>query len=257
MFVNVQRTIFEPQTQQLKEKQIHIILPVYNPIAGWAENVIDRFRALEVACDQIAPLKLIVVNDGSNKGDVKVGGALIVERIPECHFISYDENRGKGYALRQGVMAADSAYILYTDVDFPYTHQSMMEMIHAMLSGKWDAVIGTRDDSYYSQLPGTRRRISHYLKQMNARVLGLRVADTQGGLKAFSAELKSHFLATQIDRYLFDLEFIYRLSKKKSVRMLPLKVKLRDGVEFSQVPMRILMGEFRNFLKVFFSRNRN
>ena len=72
-------------------------------------------------------------------------------------------------------------------------------------------------------------------------------------MKGFTKEIKPVFLKTQIDRYLFDLEFIYLLSRMKNTRILPVKVKLRDGVEFSKVRLNILTGEFRNFLKVLFS----
>jgi glycosyltransferase involved in cell wall biosynthesis len=178
---------------------------------------------------------------------------MIQQEIVGMHWVQNDLNRGKGHALRTGVEVANSEYIIFTDVDFPYTEESMLDLIGQLLSGEYDAVIGTRDDSYYNSLPTSRKRISFLLKNLNARLLGLKIADTQGGLKGFTKKLKPVFLQTEIDRYLFDLEFIYLLSRNKSYRLLPLKVKLRDGVEFSKVRFGILFGEFKNFLKVWWS----
>ena len=200
-----------------------------------------------------AKLQLVIVNDGSVKGKIKEGKAMIQHEIVGMHWVQNDLNRGKGHALRTGVEVANSEYIIFTDVDFPYTEKSMLDLIDQLRSGEYDAVIGTRDDSYYNSLPASRKRISFLLKNLNARLLGLKIADTQGGLKGFTKKLKPVFLQTEIDRYLFDLEFIYLLSRNKSYRLLPLKVKLRDGVEFSKVRFGILFGEFQNFLKVWWS----
>lgn len=235
---------------------IHIVLPVYNPIDGWAENVIQRFKALEKACLSIAKLHLVIVNDGSVKGNLTEGKEMIQKEIIDMHWIQNDLNRGKGFALRKGVEIADSEYIIFTDIDFPYTESSMLDLINQLISGDYDAVIGTRDNSYYNSLPASRKRISFLLKNLNAKLLGLKIADTQGGLKGFTKKIKPVFLQTEIDRYLFDLEFIYLLSRKESYRLLPLEVKLREGVEFSKVRFSILFSEFQNFLKVWWSTRR-
>ena len=204
-------------------------------------------------CLDFGELYLIIVDDGSSTQNIRTGRLLIEADLPEARWIEYTPNRGKGYALRKGVEAADSAFIIYTDIDFPYTNKSILAIIENLVSGKYDAVIGTRDESYYDNLPSSRRWISHILKKLNALILRLKIPDTQGGLKGFTKELKPVFLKTRIDRYLFDLEFIYLLSRKRNSRILPVKVKLREGVEFSKVRLKILAGEFKNFLKVLFS----
>ncbi len=239
--------------KQIVKKNIHIVLPVFNPIDGWAENVISRFNELKSECRHLGKLSMIIVNDGSTSANMRTGCDYLRTNLPEIQWIEYKKNRGKGYALRKGVEAADSDFIVYTDIDFPYTNESVVAIIEKLVTGRYDAVIGSRDESYYSSLPASRRWISHFLKRLNAILLGLKISDTQGGLKGFTKAIKPVFLQTQIDRYLFDLEFIYLLSRMKNARILPVKVKLREGVEFSKVRVHILTGEFRNFLKVLFT----
>jgi hypothetical protein len=77
------------------------------------------------------------------------------------------------------------------------------------------------------------------------------VDDTQAGLKGFTKKVKPVFLATTINRYLFDLEFIYLLSSKKNnFKIEGIPITLRPGITFSHMNKKILLQEARNFLKI-------
>lgn len=228
---------------------LDIILPAYNPLPGWEDNVIGRFQSLEKALPAIK-ITLFIVNDGSHTLDEPSSLALLRKAIPDIQWISYNDNQGKGYALREGVKKSTGDYILYTDIDWPYTEESMIQLIKALMEGA-DAVIGTRDEGYYAHLPRSRRRISRLLRKINASFLRLKVDDTQAGLKGFTNKVKPVFLATSINRYLFDLEFIYLLSSKKNnFKILGIPITLRSGITFSQMNRKILFQEARNFLKI-------
>src|SRR6185436_20096253 len=101
--------------------------------------------------------------DGSIHIDESGSLKILKEKIPELTWISYAKNKGKGHALRQGILASSSDFILYTDIDWPYTEESMMGLIQLMLD-HGDVVIGTRDEAYYNHLPKTRRQISKWLR---------------------------------------------------------------------------------------------
>jgi glycosyltransferase involved in cell wall biosynthesis len=228
-------------------QRIDIILPAYNPLPGWEDVVIQRFRSIRMALPELA-FHLIIVNDGSTKLDEE-----IIERlqaaIPELQWIAYRENQGKGYALRQGVSDAGGDFILYTDIDWPYTEESMIRLIRRLMEGA-EVVIGIRDEAYYKHLPSARRLISKWLRTFNAWFLRLRANDTQAGLKGFRKHIIPIFLSTTINRYLFDLEFIYLLSKQKKLKMESLPIQLREGITFSRMNKRILLQEGWNFLKI-------
>ncbi len=228
---------------------LDIILPAYNPLPGWEEIVIGRFQSLEKALPAFK-ITLFIVNDGSRTLDETTSNTLLRNAIPDIQWISYKDNKGKGYALREGVKKTSGDYILYTDIDWPYTEESMLGLIK-ILDKKTDAVIGIRDAEYYAHLPLSRRRISKLLRKINANFLRLKVDDTQAGLKGFSKKVKPIFLATTINRYLFDLEFIFLLSSKKNaVNVQGIPITLRPGITFSQMNRKILLQEARNFFKI-------
>lgn len=227
---------------------LDIILPAYNPLPGWETTVIQRFQTLQKALPDLN-IHLTIVNDGSQKLDETTALEVLRNQIPDLKWISYPANRGKGYALRQGVAKSEGDLILYTDIDWPYQEQSMLEVIDQLRKGA-DAVIGTRDSRYYDNLPAARRRISKLLRAINARFLRLKVDDTQAGLKGFTKNLAPVFLKTTIDRYLFDLEFIYLLSKRKDISVQGHPITLRPGITFSSMNRKILMQEAKNFVKI-------
>ena len=227
---------------------LDIILPAYNPLPGWEDIVIGRFQSLVKALPDVK-IRLFIVNDGSQRLDENHSMGLIKEVIPDLQWISYKENRGKGYALRQGVKKSTADFVVYTDIDWPYTEESMIGVIRT-LTASADAVIGKRDDNYYTHLPPARRRISRLLRSFNAKLLRLKVDDTQAGLKGFRKNVKDIFLSTTIDRYLFDLEFIYLISAKKEIKVIGYPISLRPGITFSKMNRKILFQEARNFLKI-------
>ena len=227
---------------------LDIILPAYNPLPGWEDIVIGRFQSLVKALPDVK-IRLFIVNDGSQRLDENHSAGVIQEVIPDLQWISYKENRGKGYALRQGVKNSTADFVVYTDIDWPYTEESMIGVIRTLM-GSADAVIGKRDENYYTHLPPARRRISRLLRSFNAKLLRLKVDDTQAGLKGFRKNIKDIFLSTTIDRYLFDLEFIYLISAKKEMKVVGYPIALRPGITFSKMNRKILFQEARNFLKI-------
>ena len=166
--------------------RLDILIPVYEPIDGWAEDLIVQYRILLSRLPESVKTQLIIVNDGSKK-NIEKDGDYIKSIIPETLWISYPENHGKGYALREAARHSDGDIIMYTDYDFPYTFGSMARMIEKLLTSEADAVVGNRDDSYYAHISPRRRRISIFLKSVNRILFSLPTNDTQCGLKAFKA----------------------------------------------------------------------
>lgn len=225
-----------------------VVVPCYNPFEGWEKMLCDRLQELELATQQ--KVKLILVNDSSTSGVTDEAMAFIAECVPNHVYISYPENRGKGYALRKGVEAAQTDLILYTDIDFPYTTDSMVEVLKSLTAGA-DVAAGTRNDLYYQQTPRRRTIISKLLRFTFKWVFGLPITDTQCGLKGFNQKGKNIFLSTKINRFLFDMEFIALAAKNKSIKLTPVAVSLRHDVVFSRMNLGILTREALNFLYIF------
>ena len=110
--------------------------------------------------------------------------------------------------------------------------------------------IGIRSEEYYTHLPKARVRISKLLRWFIKKFLRIPTDDTQCGLKGFNKKGKEVFLQTTINRYLFDLEFIF-LAARNNLSIQTVEVQLRPEVTLSKMNWKILIQEFGNFLKIF------
>ncbi len=223
------------------------MLPCYNPQEGWAERVLEAYRTIEAALP--SPPGLTVVNDGSTRGVEPADWQMLAAAIPRFRWMENAQNRGKGYTLRRGVQAATAERIIYTDIDFPYTEASLLAVYRALEAGV-DVAAGVKDHHYYEGVPFLRRQISRALRGMVKVLLRLPIADTQCGLKGFNRRGREAFLATTIDRYLFDLEFLHGAFRRFGLNVRPVPATLKPGIVFSRMHPRILLTEGGNFLKV-------
>ena len=226
--------------------RLHVIVPCYNPPPGWenalAAHFLDFSRAMEGRAGEV---KLVVVNDGTSAHTGASNFAYLKELLPTVGIVDYAQNRGKGYALRQGVASTEADFYLFTDADFPYTIDSMLRVVET-LQQQGGIAAGNRDTAYYDRVPLLRKWLSQFLRWMLRHVLRQPIDDSQCGLKAFDNAGKAVFLKTTIDRFLFDLEFLMLANGK--VPVTPVQVELRESVVFSAVSWKILATEGRNFL---------
>ncbi|MGB0864329.1 MAG: glycosyltransferase [Saprospiraceae bacterium] len=230
--------------------KLDIVLPCYNPLPDWEKRIINAMNTLKSALPDVE-LYLYIVNDGSSQ---KVEPTLIwalKDVIRNFQFIEYKKNRGKGYALRQGVAETKNDLCIYTDIDFPYEMESFLRIYEDLKKGS-DVSIGVRSEVYYESVPKVRIWISKTLKFFVRNLLSLPVTDTQCGLKGFNKKGKVLFLQTTIDRYLFDLEFVFNTAKQKALKLHPVTVELRPGIVFTNMNFKVLFQEGRSFLKIFF-----
>ncbi len=223
-----------------------IILPSYNPVSNWINTIRNSFDDVS----SLGLIEFIIVNDGSNKNFDHDELQSYLTSNSSIHFINYTVNRGKGYALREGVSQAKGKFIIYTDIDFPYTHKSLIEIYSALKDERADIAIGVRGEEYYTHLSKSRVRISKLLRWFIKIFLRIPTDDTQCGLKGMNQKGKAVFLQTTIDRYLFDLEFIFLCARKK-LTIKTVEVELRPEIVLSRMNWTILLQEFGNFLKIF------
>jgi len=237
----------------MAKPSLTILLPCYNPSKGWHNQVIDSMHILrkELAAE-FSIINLVIVNDGSTSGidsDFKKG---IVDDAAPVHFVEYEINRGKGYALRQGAAEVSTDYCIYTDIDFPYQEKSMVLMAKKLLEGN-EVVLGHRGKDYYDKTPWFRKVISKTLRWVLKTFLRLPTDDSQCGLKGYDQKGLQLFLETKIDRFLFDLEFI-KMAAKRKLKITTSEAELKPNIVFSKVNLKILFRESLNFVKVLFRK---
>ena len=234
-----------------KISSLDILLPCYNPPLGWEKNVIVSVKQIAKACE-IGNIKVILVNDGSTTGIGNDSIEMLREGIfpVPFTFLTLPENKGKGHALREAAKTTSGEIQIFTDIDFPYSTESFTAVTKALQGGA-DIAAGVREENYYEHVPAIRKFISRLFRKVLRIALRLEITDTQAGLKGFNAKGKKLFIQTTIDRFLFDLEFIFLASNARDIHLVPVQVKLRPEVVFSKMNWRILLGEMGNFLKIF------
>src|SRR5262249_25124126 len=139
-------------------------------------------------------------------------------------------NMGKGFSIRNGVLNSSGSYIIFTDMDMIYSLENL-EAVLAELQGGSDIVVGNRRlaESVYT-VPNSlikyvyRRHSVGMIFNLLVRLLsGLRIKDTQSGLKGFKHETAALiFPSINTDRFVFDVEiFILAKALGKTVREIP------------------------------------
>lgn len=226
---------------------ISVILPVYNPSAGWADNAIAESIKLRDSMPD-AHFEFIMVNDGSTSEIYQREK----DKIAASHIrlIEYSPNCGKGEALRRGVAASSGELIIYTDIDFPYTQESIRQVIDILRSGHRDVVIGIKDKEYYAHVPAFRRFVSKLLRFFVRVFFRIPTDDFMCGLKGFNRKGKPIFLETAIDRYLFDLEFMFLLSRHPEITSTTEEIHLKDNIQFRKMNPQIIRTELRDLFRI-------
>jgi len=239
----------------LQPYDLEIIQPVYNPDKNWVEKYYAHYEELKLLFPTIN-LRIILVNDGSDKNMDSSITEQLKEKIIHIEVVSYDVNKGKGFALRKGMQATSAPYILYTDYDFPYELISLKQAYQKLLEGN-DVVIGIRNEDYYKKLSFLRTLISKSFNLFNKLVLQIPYSDTQSGLKAFSTKGKALLLETTINRFLFDTEFICKACKNKNIKIATVNIKLNKEVKFTKINALVILQEIKNLFSISWRLVRN
>lgn len=231
---------------------VSLVLPCYNPPAGWEQIICSAYRAF---CGRIQDqVEMLVVFDGLSSPVTKEAITFLEQNIQHLKLIRYEQNMGKGYAIRQGVAQATGDLVIYTDIDFPYTTDSLYRVYDELKKGEIDVAIGVKDDAYYAHVPFLRRIISRFLRFLIRMFLSMPITDTQCGLKGFNRSVAPLFLKTTINRYLFDLEFVRNSFKSKKYRVKAIPVTLNENVHFRSMNYRILLSESVDFMRLLFRK---
>ncbi|MFN8017747.1 MAG: glycosyltransferase [Acidimicrobiales bacterium] len=194
----------------------------------------------------VGGLEVLVVDDGSGDGTGAAARAAGADRV-----IELPVNRGKGAAVRAGVLAASGRTIAFTDADLSYAPGQIEGLARAVEEG-WDVVVGNRhhrDSTTIVEAGGMRRIGGRGINLATRLVLSTPRADTQCGLKAFEHQVgKVLFGRTQIDGFAFDVEVLH-LAERYDLAILEVPVEVanseRSTVHVARDAFRLLVDLVR------------
>ncbi|WP_421119188.1 glycosyltransferase [Aquihabitans daechungensis] len=192
------------------DHRLSVIVPAFGE-AGGIGAAIERIRTELAAVAADGGLEVVVVDDGSGDGTAAAARAAGADQVLE-----FPENRGKGAAVRAGMLAATGRTLVFTDADLSYAPAQIERLLAAVESG-WDVVVGNRHHAGSTTIVA-----AGVLRQVGGRVINLATRavlvgphqDTQCGLKAFRSDVaRVIFGHSRIDGFAFDIEVIHLVER--------------------------------------------
>ncbi len=162
-------------------------------------------------------VELIFVDDGSDDGTADVVERACKEAALDAEVMRFSENRGKGAAVRAGLLSAGGDTVGFVDADLSAGPPEIERVFAAVDAGRADVVLASRAaaDATITVRQPFGRRWSGWLFNIGLRASGLtRLPDTQCGLKAFRADVvPALFEPLVATGFAFDVEVLARAGR--------------------------------------------
>ncbi|MEY2502699.1 MAG: hypothetical protein QOI07_3033 [Verrucomicrobiota bacterium] len=222
-----------------------LVIPAFNEAERIARTLRDCLGYLEATSPAS---ELIVVNDGSTDATSSIVAEVFAAATPVAtRLIEHSPNRGKGAAVRQGLLAATKPIGLFSDADLSTPIEETPKLIEPIAAGELDVAFGSRalDRSLIGQRQPWRREQGGRVFNLIVRLAtGLPFWDTQCGFKAFRLDAFRPILqAAKTDGFGFDVELLY-LARQAGLRLreVPVRWNHYEGskVSFARDSIRML-----------------
>ncbi len=203
--------------------KISLCIPMYNELSIIRDTACAVSEYMEKTFDEY---EIIFSNDGSTDGCDKAVEEL---NLPCVRVIGYEQNRGKGYAVRQAMLASDGDIVMFTDADLAYGLDVIKKTYDTFMANpRSDMVIGSRNlaKDGYEGYTFIRKLMSKVYIKVLCIAGGFKLSDSQCGCKAFTSEaVKKIFPRCEVDRFAFDFECIlWAVKYNMTITEMPVKI---------------------------------
>lgn len=203
---------------------LSIIIPAYNEekrIEKTIQNIVSYLA--EKFADNY---EIIIVDDRSKDKTVEIVKKLSREN-EKIKIMVNEENYGKGYSVKKGMLNAQGKYLLFSDADLSTPIEELDKLLFWIEKG-YDIAIGSRslkDSQVIVHQPFYREMMGKIFNKLVKIWCLSDFVDTQCGFKLFNKEVaKKIFTQTKINRFAFDVEILY-LAKRNGLRVKEIPVR--------------------------------
>lgn len=224
---------------------LSVIVPAYNEqdrILPTLENTLAYLG------DQSYPSEIIVVSDGSRDDTARVAQSFQSSGHVSVQALEYHPNRGKGYAVRYGMLRGRGRIMMFMDADYAVPMEYCVRGLE-MIDQGFDIAIASRavEGAEIQQHQNSLRKLSAKIYTFIQNIyLGIHYPDTQCGFKFFTHRAaRTLFGLQKLDSVIFDPEILW-LARKKGYRVGQFPVQWRHVAD-----SRIQYDNLRKSLFVF------
>ena len=241
---SIMRRSFSIWTGARMRVELAVVMPAYNEGNRIYENLLTAANVIGQFCPSF---RIIAVNDGSTDNTEAQMRRAAAENS-RIGIISYEKNRGKGYAIRRGMSASKAQYTAFLDADLDLPPEQLEDYLSVAEQEKKDIVLGSKLH------PGSNLEYPFYRKVMTMGyylylklLFHLPIRDTQTGIKLFRTDaILPVVQAMRSDRFCFDIEML-ALAKKRGLSMEERPVVVRyhgDGERKTKIRLRTIFDMF-------------
>ncbi|MDD3858571.1 MAG: glycosyltransferase family 2 protein [Bacteroidales bacterium] len=221
---------------------INVIIPVYNEEKYIFKTIDETTNVLNDLCLQY---KVLVVNDGSvDKTTDEINRYILLNKNDNIIVINNQNNRGKGYSIREGLKHVNQGIIIIQDSDLEYSPEDYPRLIDPIIKKKADVVYGSRFKGSEPKrvLYFTHLLANKYLTTLSNIFTGLNLSDMETCYKVFKYDVIKK-IELKENRFGFEPEITSKLSKVKDIRIFEVgisyngrrysdgkKIKFRDAL---------------------------
>lgn len=208
----------------MTEPQLSIVIPAFNEAANLERHLP---QVLEYLVARGIHYEILIADDGSWDSTRQVAQAYSDRGV---HALGFEDNRGKGAALRAGVLASRGQQVLLADADFSMPIDDLPRLQHGLESA--ELALGSRATAQSQILrrqPWHRRWMGHVFRGAVwlAGVRGIR--DTQCGFKALQGDIaRELFQDLKTHGFAFDVELIW-LAQQRGYRIAEVGIRWADA----------------------------
>jgi glycosyltransferase involved in cell wall biosynthesis len=212
----------------LQIPNISVIIPTFNQQSKLSYSITRIKQQVELYFNNY---ELIVVDDGSTDNTLTILKSLAVID-PHIQVISYRPNRGKGYAVKQGVLHSRGEAVMFMDADLDISPDFIKDYVERLSTS--DLIIGSkRHPKSNVTIPKSRAFLSRAFNIFIRAATGVPQKDTQVGFKVGNGEImRTVFRGISVNRYAFDVE-LFTISSILHLRVQEMPVIMKIDRRFN------------------------
>lgn len=194
--------------------RFYAVIPAYEPD--------EKMLAVIDDISSLTDFHIIVINDGSGKDKLPI----FAEAAKKAIVLTHEVNKGKGRGIKTALEyikehEADTVGIVIADADGQHKVEDIIRVSEALKSSPDKLIMGCRRLS--GKIPLRSKFGNNITKFVFSFAAGVKVSDTQTGLRGFSSKLIPFMLSVNGDRYEFEMNMLLECA--------------REGIRFYEVPI--------------------